>query len=79
MSDVARLWERFEPPSGVRAEFIGGEWHLLTMDFTASPPRYEETGKGIFGQPVPLGVADEAGGLVLETLAWHAYPAKDAG
>ena len=188
MSDMARIWEHFEPPSGVRAEFIGGEivmqanpttlhnliirnivrqvdgrtleawgeqgielheeskprpdvmivrgedipiesrdwphqivqvvievvspgrdawkddwhkkhdayqearihryliidprdssWHLLTMDFTASPPRYGETGKGIFGQPVPLGVADEAGELVLDTQAWHAYPVKDAG
>jgi len=187
MSDMAKIWEHFEPPSGVRAEFIGGEivmqtnpttlhnliireivrqvdgrtleawggqgvelhaesrprpdavivrsedipiesrdwphqvvqavvevvspgrdawkddwhkkrdayqearihrylivdprdssWHLLTMDFTMSPPRYQETDKGVFGQPVPLGVADEAGELVLDTLAWHPYPTTDA-
>lgn len=53
-------------------------WHLLIMDFSASPPRYEEAGNGVFGQPVPMGVADEAGELVLETLTWHAYPTKDS-
>jgi Uma2 family endonuclease len=55
-----------------------GTWHLLVLSYRQATPRFEEGAKGVFGHPVPLGISDEAGELVLDTSAWRPYPAREA-
>ncbi|MEY9940628.1 Uma2 family endonuclease [Streptacidiphilus sp. MAP5-3] len=54
----------------------GGSWHLMELDYSQATPVYEETGKGVFGKPIPLGVSDADGELVLQTDTWHPYPSS---
>lgn len=44
-------------------------WHVLQLDRS----QYVETGKGVFGQEIPM---PEPMGFALSTRGWHPYPAR---